>query len=114
MTFKSTALQVVADHSLSRSIFASNPIIIRCIHLIACQQRRQAKIGRVSPDGDGPDLPTVQGDGVYLPCAGVIGTKHYFPAVGRENGIRDALHARLRREQRLLSPVRVDEARRAG
>jgi len=82
--------------------------------LAARQQRRQAKVGRVRPDRDGPALLTVTADRVYLPGAGIIGTKHYFPAVGCENGITNALQTCSRREQYLLLPVQADEARRLG
>ena len=68
-------------------------IVIRG-HLTARQQRRQAKIGGVCPDSDGLALLVVQADRVYLPSAGIIRTKHYSPAIGREGGIHNASQTR--------------------
>ena len=61
--------------------------------LSARQQRRQAKIGSVCLDGDGPALLAVQANRVYLPVAVVIGTKHDSLAVRREMCSRGILQA---------------------
>jgi hypothetical protein len=96
---------------LARNTYARDLLYFHHGLLAARQPRRHAKIGRVCPDGDGLALLLVQADRVYLPGAGIVGTKHYASAVGRKNCIHNTTQTCSRREQYLLSPVQVDEAR---